>query len=299
VLSSTEMLSEPLATFAFLGFVRLCLEFAARPTWRGAVGAGLCLGGSLLCRPAFVFMLPLTVLWSAWQFRDRRHALVLALGIPALAVATLAPWTVRNYRVFHAFIPFSTMGGSVLLQGNNRIVATIPQLRGYSVWDTDLAEYEPALRSANDELARDRLAKRFGVAWLKANPDRWASLARAKFLRSWTPFLQPHSPRLYRLVTLFSWGPVLVLFCLAAGPTLVASLRTGHPGWLIHLGISTYVFTSIIFFGSMRYRIPIEPLCIVLAARTVDYALVALREVRGRVPARAALAHRGAVGEPI
>src|SRR5205823_3352995 len=154
-----------------------------------------------------------------------------ALAVHVLSIAVLVPWAARNYRVFHAFIPFSTMGGSVLLQGNNRIVSEDPLYYGYSVWDTDLAEYRDALRSAGDEVERDRRAGRFAVDWLKAHPGRWLFLARVKTERAWTPFLQPHSPRLYRLGTLLSWGPVLLVLLAAYPATLAAALRAGDPGW--------------------------------------------------------------------
>ena len=83
----------------------------------------------------------------------------MALAIPVIALATLVPWTVRNYRVFGEFIPFSTMGGSALLQGNNRIVSTVQNYSGYSVWDSEIPEYQDTARAPNDEVGRDRVAR--------------------------------------------------------------------------------------------------------------------------------------------
>src|SRR5205085_1845579 len=120
---------------------------------------------------------------------------------------------------FGRFIPLSTMGGSALLQGNNRIVATDPGLYGYSTWDSRIPEYRDALKSAGDEVERDRRAGQFAVDWLKANRELWPQLAVNKIVRGWTPFLQPNSPRLYRIGTLVSWGPVLLLFLVGFVPT--------------------------------------------------------------------------------
>jgi 4-amino-4-deoxy-L-arabinose transferase-like glycosyltransferase len=273
LLYAGDMLSEPLATFCFLIYLIASLRLAERPTWGGAAWAAFWIGYAMLTRPAFMFMLPLAALWAAWQFRDRPRALAVALAVPALSVAVLVPWAARNYRVFHTFIPFSTMGGSVLLQGNNRIVSEDPRFRGYSVWDTDLDEYRDALRSAGDEVERDRLAGRFAVQWILAHRDLWPSMAWAKLERAWTPFLQPESPRLYRLGMLLSWGPVLAVLAVAFPATLYDALRDRDPYWLIHLGIFTYVITSVIFFGNSRYRYPVEPLCLILAARAVDYVM--------------------------
>ena len=109
-----------------------------------------------------------------------------------------------------------------------------------------------------------------------------------------TPFLQPSSPRLYRLAMLLSWGPVLVLSALALVPTLVRFLRERHPGWLIHLAIVHWMLGTVIFFGYARYRQPVEPLCIMLAVQAV--VLIAVRvAASGPVesPAKAAKAVAG------
>lgn len=263
---SAQLMSESLGTLWLLWYVLACLQFASRPSWVRAAGAGLLLGLALLTRANTVIMLPLTVLWAFWQFRGERRPLVMSLAIPIVGMAALVPWAVRNYRVFGEFIPFSTMGGSVLLQGNNRIVVTEPRYYGYSVWDAKIPEYRDALRDPNDEVKRDRVAGSLAIQWLRDNPDKWWFLARAKFLRSWTPFLQPHTPRLYRVGTLLSWGPVLVLFALAFVPTLAGLLRQRHPGWLIHLTILHFVLNALVFHGDSRYRHPVEPLCLILAA---------------------------------
>lgn len=277
---STLLMSEALGTLWFLGFIQSCLWFTDRPSWGRASLAGLLLGLSILTRPNPVFMIPLTGLWAIWQFRRSPATLVKGLTIPVVAVATMVPWIVRNYLVFGAFIPISTMGGSGLLMGNNRIVSTDPMYHGYVIWDTKIPEYRDALASANNELERDRRARAFAIEWLKDNPDKWWSLVRDKTLRAWTPFLQPHSPRIYRIGTLVSWGPVLVLFLLALVPTLVFFLRGGNPGWIIHLTFINSTIISLIFWGELRYRYSVEPLCIILAMAAVVYGF---EQIRGRM----------------
>ncbi|MBY0455818.1 MAG: hypothetical protein K2V38_00615, partial [Gemmataceae bacterium] len=163
-------------------------------------------------------------------------------------------------------IPFSTMGGSALLQGNNRLVVTDPKAFGYSVWDTELDEYREALREAGDEVERDERAKRFAVQWLRDNPDKWAFLVWHKFARSWTPFLVHNPSAAHRALYTATWGPVLVLFAVAFVPTLVRALRERSPAWLFHLAILHYIANSVIFFANVRYRAPVEPICFVLAA---------------------------------
>lgn len=280
LLYASELLSETLGTFWLLASVLACLRLGERPSWGGAALAGGLLGMALLTRLNVALLLPLLTFWSLWHFRESRRAMLVGLAVPAFAACLLVPWAVRNYLVLDAFIPFSTMGGSVLLQANNRIVVTEPKYFGGSPWDTAIPEYRDALRSAGTELGRDRLARKFAVEWLQENPDKLPFLLQAKLRRAWTPFLQPHTPGLYRVGLLLSWGPVLLLSGLAFLPSLAAFLRANHPGWLLHLVLLGYTLTSLIFFGNPRYRYPIEPLCMVLGAMTVKWGAEALARTR-------------------
>lgn len=271
LINTVGLMSEPLGNLSFLAFIWASLVFGERPTWRSAAIAGVMCGIAIQMRANAILMMPFLALWVLWQFRNRWQAMLQACLIPILAVAMMIPWTVRNYIVFDTFIPMSTMGGSVLLQGNNDVVANDPELYGYNVWDTTIPEYRDALKSAGDEVERDRRAKEFAVAWIKSHPEKWGYLVQMKIWRGFTPFLQPNSPRLYRMAMLLAWGPVLVLFTLAFFPTWVGFMRNKSPAWLIHLAILHFVLMSVIFFGYARYRQPIEPLCIVLAVRALMF----------------------------
>lgn len=277
LLYSGELLSEPLLTVLFTCATYETVMFGFDRRWARAIRSGLLWGFVVLVHPSKVFMLPLLAVWGIWQFWSDRPSIIRALAVPAIAGLTLVPWTVRNYVVFHEFIPLSTGGQSVLLQSNNSIVVEDPKYFGYSIWDTQIPEYRAALQAPNNEIQRDRLAGRFALEWLKDHPQHWWFLAQAKFRRGWSPFLQPHTPWVYRIGMLLSWGPVLVLFAIAFFPTLVAFVRSRHPGWVMHLGILEFTMVIVIFFGFSRYRYSIEPLCIILAAVSVDFALRRVR----------------------
>ena len=268
VLSGT-LLSEQLALAALLWLVLAALTFAERPTFNYALLAGIALGTNLLVHPSRLFVLPVLGLWVLVQFRRSPRTLALATIVPIIALLMLVPWIVRNERVFGAFIPFSTMGGSVLLQGNNRIVATEPEYLGYNVWDTAIPEYADALRAPNDELERDRVAKKLAVDWILGHQDRWVPLTIAKIRRGWTPILRPHSPLVQRIAMFVSWGPILVLFLLGFIPSLLRFLKAGHPGWLLHMIILHLVALNVVFFGYSRYRYVVEPYCVLIAVGTM------------------------------
>ena len=266
---SGSLLSDQLATLTLLWLVLVLLGYAVRPTLNGALFAGFLLGVNLLVHPSRLFLLPMLGLWVVVQFWGSWRAFVMSALIPIVAVLLLVPWIARNERVFHRFIPFSTMGGSVLLQGNNRIVATDPEYLGYNVWDTAIPEYADALKAPNDEFGRDSVAKRLATEWIGTHRDRWLPMAIAKIRRGWTPFLQAHTPLSQRLAMLISWGPVLLLLLIGFVPLLLKFLRARDPGWLLHAVILHMVALDVVFFGLARYRYVVEPYCVLLAAGTV------------------------------
>jgi hypothetical protein len=87
-------------------------------SWSVAAGAGALFGLSVLARETALYFLPVAALWLAWRRPDggrRAAALLLA------AVAVIAPWTLRNYLAYGAFVPVSTAGALNLWQGNTRL----------------------------------------------------------------------------------------------------------------------------------------------------------------------------------
>ena len=150
IVLSTELLSEQIATSS--GSLSASFSLARTVRRRSHLGVGRHRGHSArihrsLRVPIRFFMIPLVGVWALWQFRRQRAAVIKAFDHPGTAIgllAVLVPWWVRNYIVFHTFIPVSTMSGTGLLAGNNRLVVDpdpLPRSRGYSVWDSEIPEY--------------------------------------------------------------------------------------------------------------------------------------------------------------
>lgn len=264
LLYTPQLMSEALGVFWLLAVVAGCLVFAEHSSIRHALIAGISLGISVLTRPNTVVLVPLIIFWILAQFRKEPFKLLRGMAIPIASLLVVLPWTIRNYVVFKELVPLSTAGGSALLQGNNRVVVQDPNLYGYCVWDSGIPEYHNALVSAKNELARDRLARKFAMTWLLGHREKWGFLIIAKMRRAFSPILHGSS-HISQLALLISWGPILFLFVLGAFPTLATFLRRRHPGWLIHLVILHFIIISIIFYGYSRYRNAVEPFCILIA----------------------------------
>jgi 4-amino-4-deoxy-L-arabinose transferase-like glycosyltransferase len=270
LLYSAQPGSEPLYAFLFCWFILAALKFGEQPNWLNAIAAGLLLGLGMLTRSNAVLMVMLVIPWAFWQFRGTPQLLVRGLAVSLIAMATLGPWTVRNYRVFHSFIPFETGGGDVVLGSYNRVVASDPLYYGYWVYPTsELPEYRDRITAPNNEVVRDRVELQLALQWFRDHPEKWWYLAETRFFRSWTPILEARSPRFYRFGMLASWGPVVVMFAFAFFPTALKFLRDNRPGWIIHLGVIHFVLTALMFWGASRFRYPVEGLCIILASSAV------------------------------
>jgi hypothetical protein len=93
-----------------------------------------------------------------------------AVAILGMAIV-IAPWTLRNYRTFDAFVLVSTNGGFGIYGANNA------RANGgyFDKWPDDLMRMP--------ELEADREAKRRAAEWIVANPGPFLGLAFEKNIR--------------------------------------------------------------------------------------------------------------------
>ena len=108
--------------------------------WRKWVEFGFAIGFTVLLRQLFLLFLPFLFLWIWWNVRDRQvneagsikrfqHIIhwsaVKGLSIVVLILGLLiAPWTIRNYRVFGTFVLLNTNAGFAFYWGNHPIHGT-------------------------------------------------------------------------------------------------------------------------------------------------------------------------------
>lgn len=269
--------SEIFSTFLICLFVWCCLGIKASKGIWWAAGAGIALGLVLLSKPAFVFLLPLLPFWAWTVCRWRKELWLRALAIPSLAALLITPWLIRNLIVMHAFIPFSTGGGSLLLQANNRQVIEDPNYAGYAVFDFSLPEYAAPIRQANDEVKRDAIAKKFAIQWLRSNPDKWFYLIRSKFVRLWRVEYAGYRFHNLAWILIITYGLAVTVFAFTVFPFAARMVRERRPGSIMVCMILATIASALIFHGQHRYRFPIDAFCISIAAGGVFWLVDALR----------------------
>ena len=95
--------------------------------------------------------------------------------------------------------------------------------------------------------------------------------------------MQPSSDRgFYSVVSALSFGPVLLL-------AMICALRRWRQWRLLaplYLIVGYFTFVHVVTIASLRYRLPIEPLLIILAAEPLAALVESIRQRTAR-PARA------------
>ena len=278
-----HLLTETPFTVMLLLALLLSAEWVKAPRSGRALGAGIAWGLAALTRPT-ALALPLLVAAWAWlplgftlpaRSRLRQIALLL-LGL-ALAVG---PWTLRNALVMHAFVPVTTGAGGALLVGNNAGAWADPATRGggsNDLWEAlGRTEYRGLSETEMDVRARART-----VAFLREHVSEWPAMAAAKAARFWRLSASAGPTRGERWVALplrdlaraadplFLWAVVVLPLALWG---LGLSLR-GPRRWFQSLSlwvILYFTWLGVVFFGSLRMRVPIEPLVVLFAAAGLD-----------------------------
>lgn len=264
-----------------------------------AAATGVLLALATLARPTglpmFEWVLAALLAWAgvSWRARLVRGAFATA----AFALVVL-PWYARNASVVGGWV-LTTHGGVTFLQGNNEKVSSVPQWRGGAAPLEVLPRFDEMTEL--DEFTRDRLAFELGRDYLRAHTGDVPRLVFWKLVRFWrvhsdmglsgvkSGWWWSKDSTLGRLAAEvdvgFAYAVVVVpLFVLGA----VATFRRWRELSLFLGTIVVHTAVAMVFYGSLRSRIPIEPVMCVLAAS----ALAAIARRAGSRAGRGAAATR-------
>jgi 4-amino-4-deoxy-L-arabinose transferase-like glycosyltransferase len=253
VVTSALILSEavfiPLMLASLWGLAVIWPSGKEAPTkrWRlPAIGAGLAFGAAVLVRPSWTLFVPATLLaWLVVSASGKRLIAFKGTVVILLAAsAVMAPWWIRNARVFGRFVPTALWMGASLYDGLN------PHATGASDMDfMNDPEFWPLGELEQDALLRDR-----ALEFVRERPGQALRLAVVKLGRYWSPW--PNADTL-RSKWLAAASAIYTLPLFALWITGAWALRR-DPRALVLLGGPLLYFCVLhtVFAGSMRYRIP-------------------------------------------
>lgn len=251
-----------------LGVMWCALRLISNPSIKIAIVCGLLFGFLAVIGNAALSLggvVALSIIISSTSAKQRLIALG---GVITVALLVASPWMLRNLYVIGAPV-INTNGGFNLYLGNN------PAATGFfvSIADTPRGSTWHELRRTVGELGATEALRKEAIAWIKENPNEFISLALKKGTYFWMPPFHEgkggnasSAESVVRLV----WALQFVIIIVAAAAGLFLSRLRNRQNLILWLSIFSYTAVHMLFYVIFRYREPIMPVVVILAALTIE-----------------------------
>jgi hypothetical protein len=206
-----------------------------------------------------LFFVPLALIWL---LSSRR--LAIAVAVAAGTILVVAPWTIRNLRVYDRFVLVASEGGVTFWTGNHPLARGEGDLAANPLIKAAEIDFRAAHPGASAE-ELEPLYYRDAFRFIAAHPGRWLMLLARKAFYTIVPAGPSYTlhSTLYRIASIASY--LLVLPFAVAG--IRAWWRRPRPPEGLFLLAASAVIVCLLFFPQERFRIPvIDPTLIVCAA---------------------------------
>jgi hypothetical protein len=276
---------------ALLGAVLLwaTLELANSPQRaRDWCAYGLLWGFTLMTNPSLGLLLPFLLGWATYRGkRDTKLSLWKPGMAAGIAILCCIPWTVRNYAVFHKFVPLRSNFPLELYIGNNNNYAT----RQF-VWPPKITKERELLRYFRlGETAFMEEEQRKAMEFIRAHPVIAMELIGEKFVSFWTGVAEP--VQIFKSTDSLLIRTLIVCNTLAALGALlgISVLIAKHSPYAIPAAVYPLVFPWLYYVThpNLRYRHPIDPviLLLVAVATAAAWRLVTRSQIKEATPTAA------------
>jgi hypothetical protein len=191
----------------------------------------------------------------------------------------MSPWWYHNLKKYDHFVRLNQSFGVVFYSGNNKLNTSGGGIRGI---DFDFKNVEGYLES-NSSTEKAQLLRDAAIKYISQEPKRFLEMAIVKFFRFWR--LTPYTPLVQQssmaFITTLSLVPI-IFFTLVTLITKRKMFKQFTPilGFVVYL-----TMVHMVTLASVRYRYPLEPLLIVIAAPsiTIVWNLILARGMPSRL----------------
>jgi hypothetical protein len=245
------------------------LELAESDRLGDWCGYGLLWGFALMTNPSLGLLLPPLLAWAAYCVR-KSHSLSPAgtLAKPALAFALAllccVPWTIRNYAVFHRFVPLRSNFPLELYIGNNEN------------YDGNRPRWPPPITKERETVRYFRMGEtafmdeemRKAMKFIRSHPRKEVILFGDRFIAFWVGVPNP----IDAFMTADSLLPRALILCAVLsglGALLgVVVLLLRRSRYTVPLAAYPVLYPILYYIThtSLRYRHPIDPVVLLLTA---------------------------------
>ena len=234
--------------------LHLSIELKENPTLARWVLLGLALGLASLLRQTILLFVPFLILWLFWDLK-KDGIRWWYFTVPLVVVILLiAPWTLRNYLVYHQFLLLNSNAGYALFASNNPNLGTD--------WSNDeVVVPVPEALAGQNEAELDRALTQRGIEYILKDPNRYLWLTLDKTLEYFKFWPSSESGQMSNLVRVLSFGLYLPFMVLGLGFS-ISRWRNYVPLYLfivIHTGI------HLLSWPAPRYRLTVDAVLMVFA----------------------------------
>jgi hypothetical protein len=252
----------------------LALEKSER--WRDWCAYGLLWGITLVTNATLFSLLPLLLVWLAYRRRkalsgeivpasDMGTAYVKPAFVFGVALLCCVPWTIRNYSMFHRFVPLRSTLGLQLWIGNNEN----PQ----EAWKEELHPIfnsrERAHYIAVGEIEYMREKQRVAIEFMLTHPARDVRQFVSRFIATWSGGTPTPVQDFIRTRGLWFRGVLVFNLFVAVGAAAgIVILWKRRPAYLFPIAVFPLVFPWAYYLTLVvpRYRLPVDPAVMLLTA---------------------------------
>ncbi|MEC7641314.1 MAG: DUF6427 family protein [Nitrospinota bacterium] len=285
------LLKVTLSLFSSSLLILFLLRANRIPTKGNYFVVGLCLGVNILLRGNFLLLVPalfLAMIFFSPLARSKFHqALVFLLGVSLL----VAPVTIRNFYLEQDFVLTSYDAGPSFYIGNHPratgFQTHLPFVRPNPLYE-ELDFRAEAERKSGTPLKPSQVSKFWFVEsfnFFRDDPAAFLKIVVKKFLLFFNNYEIPDN---YDFAFMKSLTPALKLGFIPFGALLVFSTLAvflyrwnNSDFWIVYIYGLVYSLSVIMFYVTSRFRVPLVPVLIPLAAFFVMEGWNKIRELKG------------------
>ena len=250
--------------FVLLVLIATCYS-VRHPNWRTAALLGVVIGLSIYIRPVLLLFPCVFGILLIVRGLSVPKAIVLSGLAIFVALATISPWTVRNYIVMGEPVLTATNGGITFYVGNG------PGATG------KYRRIDRSIFSDSSEMTVYREGIQGGLKNIVNDPGTWLSILPTKFLTLWksdissiAPYVMPDRYHEY-ILRPSRWIAQLyyVILVLSAFIALLMMPKLHYwmrfPPLLILLTLAYWTGFHLMFHGQGRFHMPMVPVIVIMS----------------------------------
>lgn len=286
LLDSYFMLLLELAIYFFLRYFKQAKN-------KDIIFSAIFLGLSIITRPTALVVIPIFIVILLFQ-KDNFGIRLKRLGMLLLPVILIiAPITMRNIVVADDPVLIASQGGINFYIGNNKtadgVSAVMPEPMGYN-WRISQITHIAEKDWRKKDLKQGQVSSYWyqqGLNWIKENPFDFIKLYLKKIYYNFNDREISNNRNLgsfYQKIPLLKYNPlsfgILFVFSLFG---LIFFFSKNKEVRILTAIILVYILASSLFFFNSRFRLPLLPLYIVIAAATIIMLVENYRQLKKRL----------------